>query len=42
MLERDAAGFNYLVAPGETISDTTMNLWANEIAPAVREAIAKH
>ena len=42
VLERDAAGFNYLVAPGETISDTTVNLWATEIAPAVRAAIAKH
>ena len=41
-LERDAAALIYLVAPGQTISDTTVNLWAHEIAPAVREAIAKH
>jgi alkanesulfonate monooxygenase SsuD/methylene tetrahydromethanopterin reductase-like flavin-dependent oxidoreductase (luciferase family) len=40
-LERDAAALIYLVAPGETISDTTMNLWAHEVVPAVREAIAK-
>ena len=37
VLERDAA-FNYLVPPGDTISD--MTLWAHEVAPAVREAIA--
>jgi alkanesulfonate monooxygenase SsuD/methylene tetrahydromethanopterin reductase-like flavin-dependent oxidoreductase (luciferase family) len=42
VLERDAAAFNYLAAPGDTISDTTVNRWANEVAPAVREAIAKH
>ena len=41
-LERDAAALIYLVAPGQTISDTTVNLWAHEIAPAVREAIAEH
>jgi alkanesulfonate monooxygenase SsuD/methylene tetrahydromethanopterin reductase-like flavin-dependent oxidoreductase (luciferase family) len=41
-LERDAAAFIYLVAPGETISDTTLNLWAHEVVPAVREAVAKH
>jgi alkanesulfonate monooxygenase SsuD/methylene tetrahydromethanopterin reductase-like flavin-dependent oxidoreductase (luciferase family) len=41
-LERDAAALIYLVAPGQTISDTTVNRWAHEIAPAVREAIAKH
>jgi alkanesulfonate monooxygenase SsuD/methylene tetrahydromethanopterin reductase-like flavin-dependent oxidoreductase (luciferase family) len=39
VLECDAAAFNYLVAPGDSIGDTTLNLWANEIAPAVREAI---
>ena len=41
-LERDAAALIYLDAPGQTISDTTVNLWAHEIAPAVREAIAEH
>jgi alkanesulfonate monooxygenase SsuD/methylene tetrahydromethanopterin reductase-like flavin-dependent oxidoreductase (luciferase family) len=40
-LEREAAALIYLVAPGQTISDTTVNLWAHEIAPAVREAIAE-
>jgi alkanesulfonate monooxygenase SsuD/methylene tetrahydromethanopterin reductase-like flavin-dependent oxidoreductase (luciferase family) len=40
VLDSEAAAFNYLVAPGETIGDTTVNLWANEIAPAVREATA--
>ena len=41
VLDRDAAGFNYLVRPGDSISDTTLNLWAHEVVPAVREAIAK-
>jgi alkanesulfonate monooxygenase SsuD/methylene tetrahydromethanopterin reductase-like flavin-dependent oxidoreductase (luciferase family) len=41
VLERSAAAFVYLVAPGERIDDTTVNLWANEVAPAVREAVAK-
>jgi alkanesulfonate monooxygenase SsuD/methylene tetrahydromethanopterin reductase-like flavin-dependent oxidoreductase (luciferase family) len=41
-LERDAAALIYLDAPGQTISDATVNLWAHEIAPAVREAIAEH
>ncbi len=40
VLERGAAAFNYLVPPGESISDTTLNLWAHEVVPAVREAIA--
>jgi hypothetical protein len=30
-----------MVRPGETITDMTLNLWAHEIVPAVREAIAK-
>ncbi len=42
VLERGAAAFNYLVAPGETISETTASLWAQEVAPGVREAIAGH
>ena len=41
VVEHGAAAFVYLVRPGETITDTTVNLWANEIVPAVREAIAK-
>jgi alkanesulfonate monooxygenase SsuD/methylene tetrahydromethanopterin reductase-like flavin-dependent oxidoreductase (luciferase family) len=41
VLERNAAAFVYLVSPGYSISDTTMNRWAHEVAPAVREAIAK-
>ncbi len=41
VLERDAAAFIYVVRPGESINDTTLNLWAHEVAPAVREAIAK-
>jgi alkanesulfonate monooxygenase SsuD/methylene tetrahydromethanopterin reductase-like flavin-dependent oxidoreductase (luciferase family) len=40
VLDRDAAAFIYLLPPGESISDTTVNLWAREIAPAVREATA--
>ena len=41
VLEHSAAAFIYLVRPGDNISDTTLNLWACEVAPAVREAIAK-
>jgi hypothetical protein len=41
VLEHGAAVFIYLLPPGDSISDTTINLWANEIVPAVREAIAK-
>jgi hypothetical protein len=40
VLEHGAAGFNYLVPPGESISDMTLSLWAREVVPAVREAIA--
>jgi alkanesulfonate monooxygenase SsuD/methylene tetrahydromethanopterin reductase-like flavin-dependent oxidoreductase (luciferase family) len=39
-LERSAAAFIYLLPPGDVISDTTLNLWAQEVVPAVREAIA--
>src|ERR1700735_179840 len=42
VIERGAAALIYLVAPGDIISDTTLNLWAHEVVPAVREAIAKH
>jgi hypothetical protein len=41
VVEHSAAAFIYLVPPGESISDTTLNLWAHEVVPAVREAIAK-
>lgn len=41
VLERGAAAFIYLLPPGATLSDTTLNLWAHEVVPAVREAIAK-
>jgi alkanesulfonate monooxygenase SsuD/methylene tetrahydromethanopterin reductase-like flavin-dependent oxidoreductase (luciferase family) len=41
VLERRAAAFIYLVRPGDSISDTTLNIWAHEVAPAVREAIGK-
>jgi alkanesulfonate monooxygenase SsuD/methylene tetrahydromethanopterin reductase-like flavin-dependent oxidoreductase (luciferase family) len=38
--EHSAAAFIYLVPPGDSISDTTLNLWAHEVVPATREAIA--
>jgi alkanesulfonate monooxygenase SsuD/methylene tetrahydromethanopterin reductase-like flavin-dependent oxidoreductase (luciferase family) len=41
VLEHDAAAFIYVLPPGDIISDTTLNLWAREVAPAVREAIVK-
>ena len=41
VLEHGAAAFQYMVRPGDSISDTTLNLWAHEVVPAVREAIAK-
>jgi hypothetical protein len=41
VLERGAAAFIYLLPPGDSISDTALNLWAQEVVPAVREAIAK-
>jgi alkanesulfonate monooxygenase SsuD/methylene tetrahydromethanopterin reductase-like flavin-dependent oxidoreductase (luciferase family) len=41
VLERGAAAFIYLLPPGDCISDPTLNLWAHEVAPAVREATAK-
>jgi alkanesulfonate monooxygenase SsuD/methylene tetrahydromethanopterin reductase-like flavin-dependent oxidoreductase (luciferase family) len=40
-LERGAAAFIYVVPPGESIRDTTLNLWAHEVVPAVRAAIAE-
>ena len=41
VLEHGAAAFNYLVPPGDSISDATLNRWAHEVVPAIREAIAK-
>ena len=41
VIEHRAAAFIYLLPPGDTISDTTLNLWAHEVVPAVREAIAR-
>jgi len=41
VLEHGAATFIYLLPPGDTISDTTLKLWAQEVVPAVREAIAE-
>ena len=41
VLEHDASAFNYLLPPGQDLSDTTVNRWAREVVPAVREAIAK-
>jgi alkanesulfonate monooxygenase SsuD/methylene tetrahydromethanopterin reductase-like flavin-dependent oxidoreductase (luciferase family) len=41
VLEHDAAAFIYLLPPGDIISDTTVNLWAHEVVPAVRDAIAE-
>ncbi len=41
VLEHGAAAFIYLVPPGDSISDTTLELWAHEVVPAVREAVAK-
>jgi alkanesulfonate monooxygenase SsuD/methylene tetrahydromethanopterin reductase-like flavin-dependent oxidoreductase (luciferase family) len=39
--EHSAAAFIYLVPPGDSISETTLHLWAHEVVPAVREAVAK-
>jgi alkanesulfonate monooxygenase SsuD/methylene tetrahydromethanopterin reductase-like flavin-dependent oxidoreductase (luciferase family) len=41
VLEHGATAFNYLVAPDDSISGATLDLWAHEVVPAVREAIAK-
>ena len=40
VLEHGAAAFIYLRAPGEIVGDATLDLWAHEVVPAVREAIA--
>jgi hypothetical protein len=41
VLEHHADAFIYLLAPGEIISDTTLDLWAKEAVPAVRRAIVQ-
>jgi alkanesulfonate monooxygenase SsuD/methylene tetrahydromethanopterin reductase-like flavin-dependent oxidoreductase (luciferase family) len=41
VLEHGASAFQYMVRPGDSISDTTLKLWVHEVVPAVREAIAK-
>ncbi len=41
VLEHGAGAFNYLVPPGDSISDTTVHLWVREVVPAVRDAITK-
>jgi alkanesulfonate monooxygenase SsuD/methylene tetrahydromethanopterin reductase-like flavin-dependent oxidoreductase (luciferase family) len=41
VLDHGAAGFNYLVRPGESLAETTVDYWTHEVVPGVREAIAK-
>ncbi len=41
VLERGASAFNYVVKPGTSISDTTVERWVHEVVPAVREAVGK-
>jgi hypothetical protein len=40
LLEHGVAAFVYLLPPGDSISDTALNLWAHEVVPAVRDPIA--
>jgi alkanesulfonate monooxygenase SsuD/methylene tetrahydromethanopterin reductase-like flavin-dependent oxidoreductase (luciferase family) len=40
VLDHDAAAFNYLVRPGESLGETTVDYWTHEIVPGVRAAIA--
>ncbi|MGX1774292.1 LLM class flavin-dependent oxidoreductase [Nocardia brasiliensis] len=40
--EHGAGAFIYLTRPGDIISDDTVERWAREVVPAVREAIAQH
>ncbi|SUA77075.1 Uncharacterised protein [Nocardia otitidiscaviarum] len=40
--EHRAGAFVYLTRPGDIISDDTVDRWAFEVVPAVREAIAQH
>ena len=41
VLEQDAAAFIYVLPPGDSIDDMTLGLWAHEVVPAVRQAIAE-
>jgi alkanesulfonate monooxygenase SsuD/methylene tetrahydromethanopterin reductase-like flavin-dependent oxidoreductase (luciferase family) len=41
VLEHDAAGFMFIEAGGAPQDPSTLGRWATEIAPAVREAVAK-
>jgi hypothetical protein len=41
VVEHGAAAFIYLLRPGDIIDELTLSLWAHEVVPAVREAIAK-
>jgi hypothetical protein len=41
VLEHGVAAFIYLLPPGESISDSTLNIWAYEVVPVIREEIAK-
>ncbi|MFI6866246.1 LLM class flavin-dependent oxidoreductase [Nocardia sp. NPDC050406] len=42
VVEHRAGAFIYLARPGDIISDDTVDRWAHEVVPAVREAIAQH
>jgi alkanesulfonate monooxygenase SsuD/methylene tetrahydromethanopterin reductase-like flavin-dependent oxidoreductase (luciferase family) len=42
VLEYGAAAFIYLLEQGRVLDDTTLNLWSNEVVPAVREAVSNH
>lgn len=42
VLDHDATAFIYLREPGALHDDTTLNLWAHEVVPAVREATVVH
>jgi alkanesulfonate monooxygenase SsuD/methylene tetrahydromethanopterin reductase-like flavin-dependent oxidoreductase (luciferase family) len=39
VLEHGAAAFNYSVRPGEILPETRLDLWTQEVVPAVRAAI---
>jgi len=41
VLEHGAIAFNFGLRPGDSLTDETVNLWVHEVAPAVREAVAK-
>ncbi len=39
--EHGANAFIYVLRPGDVIDEATLNLWAREVVPAVREAIGE-